>query len=277
MMRKFKTIAHHTAAVSVTGLFLLPLLWMVVMSLRDPALPPPRTIAWWPSDPHWRNYVDIFNIVPLGRYVWNSVLIIIVALPVTVITASWAGFGMSQLPYRPRRVLFLLSAVMLMIPGTAVWIFRFQILQILGLIDSLWALIIPAFAASSPLFVLLYYWSYRQIPVSIFESARLDGGNAFTLWRQMAQPLARPTTVGVTILAFVLYWNDFVTPVLYIYDTDLYTLPIGLQILNQFESDSWPYLMAGSVVTIIPIILLFILLQRHFLNNLSLSNLFDRN
>ncbi len=277
MKIKLKSIAHHIAAISVTLLFLLPLLWMVVMSLRDPALPPPRTIEWWPSDPHWSNYADVFDMLPMARYIVNSILVIIVALPVTVITASWAGFGMSQLPTKPRRFLFLLSAVMLMIPGTAVWIFRFQILQMLGLIDSLWALIIPAFAASSPLFVLLYYWSYRQIPVNIFESARLDGSNAFTLWRRMAQPLARPTTVGVTILAFVLYWNDFVTPVLYIYDTDLYTLPIGLQILKQFESDSWPYLMAGSVITIVPIILLFILLQRSFLNNLSLSNLFDRN
>lgn len=277
MESKLKTIAHHTAAFSVTLLFLLPLLWMVVMSLRNPALPPPRTIEWWPSDPHWSNYSDIFNILPLARYIGNSFLLIAVALPVTVLTASWAGFGMSQLPHKPRRFLFLLSAVMLMVPGTAVWIFRFQILQTFGLIDSLWALIIPAFAASSPLFVLLYYWSYRQIPANIFESARLDGGSAFTLWRRMAQPLARPTTVGVTILTFVLYWNDFVTPVLYIYNTDLYTMPIGLQILKQYESDSWPYLMAGSVVTIVPIILLFILLQRSFLNNLSLATLFERN
>ncbi len=273
----WRTGLHHGTAVTVTAVFLLPLFWMLVTSVRQPGLPPQRTVEWLPESIRWQNYADLFVMMPTARYIVNSLKVIAVAVPVTLFIASTAGFGMSQLASAWRRRLFLGSAVLLMIPGTAVWMFRFQILQWLGLIDSLWALIIPAFAASNPLFVLLFYWTYRQVPASIFESARLDGADALTVWWQMARPLARPTAVGVIILTFVMYWNDFIAPVLYIYDAQLYTLPLGIQILKQLEYGNWPYLMAGSVVMMLPIIFLFILLQRAFLHNISLANLFERN
>lgn len=149
---------RHLLAAGISFLFLLPLYWMLVSSLREPGLPPPRTIEWWPPDPQWRNYLELFDLLPMARYLRNSLLVVAAAVPLTLLTASLAGFSLSQLPEKPRRQVLNWSVAFLLIPASAIWLFRFQILRWLGLIDSLWALIIPAFAASSPLFVLLYFW-----------------------------------------------------------------------------------------------------------------------
>lgn len=265
------------AGLLVAALFILPLYWVLIASLRQPGLPPQPTIEWWPADPQWSNYRHIFQLVPLTRYALNSLLVVAAAVPLTLLTASLAGFAMTQLDERPRRLLLSVSVATLVIPGASVWLFRFQILRTLGLVDSLGALIVPAFAASSPLFVLLFYWAFRRVPAELFEAARLDAANALTVWWLIALPLARPTTVGVTVLTFVLYWNDFVSPVLYLYNPRNYTLPVGLQILNQLDSTNWPLLMAAAIVMTLPILILFAALQRLFLHQASLANLMDKN
>lgn len=265
------------AGLLVAIAFCLPLYWVVVASLRQTGLPPPRTIEWWPSDPQWQNYRQIFHLVPMSRYAINSLVVVAAAVPLTLLTASLAGFGLAQLPERPRRRLLSASVAVLVVPAASVWLFRFQILRALGLIDSLAALIAPAFAASSPLFVLLFYWSFRRIPPELFEAARLDSASALTVWWRVAMPLTRPTTTGVIILTFVLYWSDFISPVLYIYDPRYYTLPVGLQILNQLDSTNWPLLMAAAGLITFPILALFAILQRLFLHPTSLANLMDKN
>jgi multiple sugar transport system permease protein len=268
---------HHLLALSVTAVFSLPLFWVMVASLRAPGLPPPSQIEWWPQEPHYRNYALIFELLPFGRYLANSLLVVAAAVPLTLLTSSLAGFSLAQLPGRQQRRLFALSVALLLIPAASVWIFRFQILRWLGLVDSLWALILPAFAASSPLFVLLYYWSYRQVPAELFEAALLDGASALASWRRLALPLVHPTTVAVTVLTFVMYWSDFISPLLYIYRPSRYTLAVGLQILNQLDPTNWPLLMAAAVLMTSPVLLLFAWLQRYFLHDLSLANLVDRN
>jgi multiple sugar transport system permease protein len=276
-MFKISRLARLLAGLLVALAFCLPLYWVVVASLRQTGLPPPRTIEWWPADPQWDNYRHIFQLVPMSRYALNSLLVVAAAVPLTLLTASLAGFGLAQLPERPRRQLLSASVAVLVIPAASVWLFRFQILRALGLIDSLAALVVPALSASSPLFVLLFYWGFRRIPPELFEAARLDAASALTVWWRVALPLARPTTTGVTILTFVLYWSDFVSPVLYIYNPRYYTLPVGLQILNQLDSTNWPLLMAAAVFITLPILALFAILQRLFLHPTSLANLMDKN
>ncbi|MCA9940369.1 MAG: carbohydrate ABC transporter permease [Anaerolineales bacterium] len=264
-------------AAVAAGVFLLPLYWAVVASLRQPGLPPTNGIAWWPTQPHWDNYLEIFRLLPLGRYLGNSLLVVAIAVPVTVGMASGAGFAMSQLAETARERLMRLSVALLLIPGAAVWLFRFQILRGLGLLDTVWALVLPAFAGSNPLFILLFYWTCRRIPPELFEAARLEGANAWTLWRRLALPLSRPTLVGVVVLTFVAYWSDFISPVLYIFDPRDYTVAVGLQILKQMDPTNWSLLMAAAVFMSVPVIILFLVLQRFFLHDLSLAHLFDEN
>ncbi len=261
---------------AAAALFVLPLYWAVVASLRQAGLPPSAALEWWPTDAQWSNYAAIFRTVPMARYTLNSLLVVGAAVPLTLLTASQAGFALAQFPRRARRGLILLSIVLLMVPAWAVWLFRYQVLNALGLLDSLWALIAPAFAASSPLFVLLYYWAFRSAPEEVFEAARLEGASAWTCWRQVALPLAHPTSAAVTILTFLLYWSDFTSPVMYIFNPKYYTLAVGLQILKQYDVTNTPLLMAAAVFMTAPVLILFVLLQRIFLHNLSLANLFDR-
>ncbi len=274
-MSKIKLGGYYLVGFLVSLLFVLPLFWAVIASLREPGSPPAVTIEWWPQAPYWDNYLEIFRLLPMARYTLNSLIVIGVAIPATLLTASMAGFSLDQLPDRPRRLLVTMSIVLLMIPEASVWLFRFQILRWVGLLDTLWALIIPAFAASSPLFVLLFYWTFRRIPIEIYEAARLDGADAPTIWWRLALPMVRPTIIGVMVLTFVLYWSDFISPVLYIFRPQAYTLPVGLQILKQLGPTDWPLLMAGAVFMTLPVITLFIFLQRFFLHDLSLANLLD--
>ncbi|MFC1976083.1 carbohydrate ABC transporter permease [Chloroflexota bacterium] len=276
MMSRLKLGGHYLAGLLVTVIFILPLFWALVASLRQPDLPPPPSIEWWPQTPHWHNYLEIFHQVPMVRYTLNSLLVVAVAVPVTVVTASLAGFAIEQLPDRQRRQWVTFSIALLMIPNASVWLFRFQIFRWLGLLDTLWALIAPAFAASSPLFVLLFYWTFRRIPAEIYQAARLDGANAVKIWWKLALPLTRPTVAGVAVLTFVMYWSDFVSPVLYIFQPQRYTLPIGLQILKQLGPTNWSLLMAAAVFMTVPVVLLFVFLQSFFLHDMSLANLLDK-
>lgn len=263
-------VLRHLAGLLAAAVFILPLYWAVVASLRRPGLPPASTVEWWPAAPSWGNYLEVFRLVPMGRYLLNSLFVIAIAVPLTLLIASLAGFGLAQLPAALRRRLFTATVLLLMVPGMAVWLFRFRIFLWLGLIDTLWALVVPALAGGSPLFVLLFFWAYRRVPDEVYESARLDGAGPLLLWARIGQPLAWPTTAAVAVLAFVLYWSDFTSPVLYLYRPESYTVAVGLQILNQMDSTNYPLLMAGAVMMALPAVLLFLLVQRFFLRDLSI-------
>jgi multiple sugar transport system permease protein len=255
--------------VVLAALFLLPLYWAVVASLRPPGLPPPSTVEWWPEQATWESYGELFHVVPMGRYAVNSLIVVVIAVPVTLVVAALAGFAMSQLGTPWRQRLVTASVALLLVPGMAVWTFRFHILNALGLVDTLWALIVPALAGGSPLLVLLFYWATWRIPAELYESARLEGAEAWTTWRRVALPLIRPTTAAAVLLAFAMYWGDFSTPVLYIFQPKYYTLPIGLQLLNQMDASSLPLMMAGAVLMTAPLVVLFLVVQTLYLRDLS--------
>jgi multiple sugar transport system permease protein len=257
-------LLRRVASLVVAALFALPLWLVLVASLRQPGLPPSRTIEWLPLAPVWTNYQRIFALVPLGQYIVNSIVVVLLAVPITLITASWAGFAMAQLGEGLRRRLLILAVVLLMVPATAIWLTRYVLFSYLLLTDTLWALIIPAFMGTSPLFVLLFYWTFRRLPEEMIASARVDGASALRLWAAIAMPLARPTILAVGVLTFVHYWSDFINPLLYLKSQRFYTLPVGLQFLQQMDRTNWPLLMAASVVMIAPVVLLFLLVQRYF-------------
>jgi multiple sugar transport system permease protein len=259
--------AYHTIATGVAALFLVPLPWVVAASLRQPGLPPPRTIEWLPDPVAWSNYARIFELLPLGRYTLNSLLVVALAVPITLVVASWAGFAMAQLEARTRRRLVTLSIVLLLVPTTALWLTRFILFTQLGLVDTIWALVAPAWMGTSPFFALMFYWTFRRVPGELFDSARLDGAGLLRVWASVALPLARPTAVAVCVLAFEKYWSDFLSPLLYIKSDERYTLPVGIQILQQMDATNWPLLMAAAVVMMGPIVLMFLAAHRFFLSD----------
>ena len=254
---------HHGAALAIALVFVAPLLWVIAASLQ-PTGAPLRGEHWLPAEPAWDNYRQIFQLAPLGRHIGNSLLVAALAVPATIVVASWAGFAMAQLPRRERYALLALAVALRMVPVTALWLTRFVLFSRLGLIDTIWPLLAPVWMGSSPLFILLFYWSFRRTPEALFESARLDGLSAPAIWARVALPLARPAATAVGVLTFVQYWSDFINPLLYLKSEQRYTLAVGLRLLQQLDQTNWPLLMAASVVMALPIVALFILAQRAF-------------
>jgi multiple sugar transport system permease protein len=252
-------------SIGAAASFSLPLIWLIAASLRQPGLPPPRTIEWLPDPIVFSNYPKLFEVLPLGRYALNSLIVAAVAVPLTIVVASWAGFAMAQLADRARRRLVVISIGLLMIPLTALWLPRYVFFAQLGWINSYAALIAPALMGTNPLFVLLFYRAFRRVSGEVFESARLDGASALGVWWRVALPLAAPTIGAVGALAFLFYWGDFISPLLYLKSPNLYTLPAGLRQLQQLDRSNWPLLMAGAALVTAPAALMFLAVQRHLL------------
>lgn len=259
---------RHLLLLPIAALFLLPLLWMLTTSLRETGQPPARTLDWIPDPLAWANYPAVFAALPLWTFARNSAFVAALAVPVTVLVASWAGFAMAQLPRGWRLRLTALSFAALMVPLTAVWVTRFVLFRQVGLVDTPWVLVAPAAMGTSPFYVLLFLWTFLRVPPEVFEAARLDGAGALRLWAGIAMPLARPTAAAVAMLAFAVSWSNYLDPLLYIQSTEKQTLPLALQALYQLDRSDWPTLMAGAVLITLPVILVFLLAQRAILAQL---------
>lgn len=253
------TWQRAAARAVVAAVFVLPLVWMAAAALHRPGVPLPTAWRLWPAEVSGENFGRIFHLLPLGRYTLNSLLVAALAVPLTLLTGSWAGFALARLPQAEQRRWVLLSLALLMIPGLALWSTRFLVYKWLGWHNTLLALIAPALLGAGPFFVLIFYRAFRRLPVALYEAALLDGAGVWLTWRRVALPLTRPTVVGVGLLALALYWGDFLSPLLYLNDTTWYTLPVGLQQLQQLTRSDWPLLMAGAVwTTLIPASLFFL-------------------
>ena len=258
---------HRLVASAVTLLFLLPLLWAASASLRATGTPSPRALEWIPSPIAWENYRTVFRLIDLHRFVLNSLFVAALAVPLTIVVASWAGFAISQLSHRWRLRLIAFSVLCLMVPLTAIWLPRFILFKEVGLINQRIALVVPAVMGTSPLYVLLFTWTFLRVPREVYEAARLDGAGPYRTWAQIALPLGRPMIVAVAVLTFVHYWNSFVEPLLLIRTTDKMTVSLGLRVLYSLDRASWPLLMTGAVLVMAPVIIVFILAQRAFMQD----------
>jgi multiple sugar transport system permease protein len=256
---------RHLPALLIAIAFVLPLYFMLSGSLRQAGLPPPRTPELLPSPLAWGNYERAFDLVDIPRYTINSMIVVAFAVPLTVLTASWAGFAMSRVSRRPAAWLVSISLVALMVPLTALLVPRFVIFKHLDLINTYVPLIAPAIMGTSPFYVLLYYWSFRRLPSELFEASRLEGLGPIRTWWHVAMPLVRPVTVAVAVLAFVFTWSNFLDPLIFLFDQEKFTVPLGLRALATLDRTNFPLLLAGSFAATLPVVIAFLYVQRYFL------------
>ena len=267
--KKASTIARggwrHLPAGLMALVFLLPLYFMLSGSLRKAGLPPPTTPELVPSPLAFDNYPRAFDKVDIPWYTLNSLYVVAVAVPLTVLVASWAGFAMTRVSRRAAGFLIAASLVALMVPVTALLVPRFVMFKYLGMINTYWPLIAPALIGTSPFYVLLFYWGFRRLPQELFEAARLEGMSPYATWRHVAMPLVRPVTIAVAVLAFAVTWGNFLDPLIFIFDERMFTVPLGLRSLAVVDRQDFPLLLAGAVVATAPILIAFLFLQRYFL------------
>jgi len=259
-------VARAAAAALVAAAFALPLVFMVSGSLRDPDAPPPASFELVPGSTSFDAYGDAFDLVDLGRQVLNSLVVAALAVPLSVLVAAWAGFAIARLPQHARTALVAASLAALVVPLTALVVPRFVLYSTLGVTDTWLPLVAPALLGMSPLYVLLYAWSFSRLPHELYDACAVEGLTPFAVWRRIAMPLVRPVTAAVAALAFVTSWSSFLEPLVYLFDADLYTVPLGLRQLAALDRTDYPVFLAGAVVATVPVLAAFFVAQRYFLH-----------
>lgn len=252
-------------------LTLLPLLWMLSVSLMPTgeanSVPPPLL----PSRVTFVHYQELFSRLELGRQLANSALLATVVTAGSLLLNSLAGYAFAKLRFRGRKPLFggLLAA--LVIPSQVAMLPLFLLLRSLGLVNSYFGVILPALATLYGIFLVRQY--ALTIPDELLDAARIDGASETRIYWTLALPLCRPILVTLAIFTFLGSWNDFLWPLLVLMDGAKFTLPIALaNLLNEHAQDT-ELMMAGAVLTVLPVLLLFLALQRHYLEGLTAGSL----
>jgi putative chitobiose transport system permease protein len=247
---------------------LLPLLWLVSTSLKGPAenifTSPPALL---PSQPSLAAYGQLFAANPMLTYLRNSALVSALAVLANLLFCSLAAYPLARLRFRGRGLVLALVVATILIPFQVVMIPLYLLMVQLGLRNSLWALILPQAATAFGIFLLRQ--SFLGVPVELEEAARIDGCSPLGEWWNVMIPAARSDLITLAMFVFIGSWSDFLWPLIILDDPGLYTLPLGLQQLASSFSLDWRLVAAGSVVSILPVMLLFILLQRFILPNAS--------
>ncbi len=259
------------ARVLLVVVFLAPVAFMVLGSLREPGGAPPRGLELVPRGAGLTAYRRLSEAVPLGTLLKNSALVTFVAVPVTVVFASWAGFATAQLERRPRRAMLTFLVVLLLLPVPVVWVPRFAAYVRLGVLDSYVPLLAPALAATTPFTVLLAYRAFRRVPPELFQAARLEGASAFQTWWRVGLPLVRSTTTAIAAIAFAFHWGNYLDALLYVQTPAHRTLPLGVGELTGLDAADFPILLAGAVLLTLPPLLALALVQRRLLGAVDIA------
>lgn len=249
----------------VVVVFLAPLAFVLAGSLRRVGLPPPAGLELLPASPGFTAYGRIGELTPLSRLLRNSLLVVLVAVPLATLIASWAGFALAQLAPRSRRRLVGLTTALLLVPLPMLWIPRFVLYLELGVLDSLVPLVAPALAATTPFTVLLAYRAFRRVPPELWEAARLEGASALATWWRVGLPLVSATTTAIAAVAFVFHWGNYLDALLYAQSEATRTLPLGIGELATVDGAEQSVLFAGAVVLALPAVLALLAVQRPLL------------
>lgn len=268
------------AALSYVGLsvgavvMLLPFFWMLSTSLKNGVavfVYPPQ---WVPEPVVWSNYSEVVRIMPFLRYVLNTTFVSGSVTLLQLAVSSLAAFAFSRLRFPGRDRLFLAYLATLMIPGQVTLIPNFLIIKYLGWIDTYQALIIPQVFSAFGTFLLRQF--FLTIPRELDDAARIDGSSAFGFFRRILLPLSTPALATLAVFTFTAQWNSFLWPLIVTNDQQMRTLTVGLRALVGQFTVQYPLLMAGSVIALVPMLIVFLLAQRAFVRGIALTGLGGR-
>lgn len=253
---------------------IVPFLWLVRSSLMTSeqifAVPP----VILPTPIEWENYVGALQAQPFGRYFLNTLMIVALVIPGTLLSCSAAAFAFSRLRWRGRNLIFSLVMSSMLLPGAATLIPTFIAWQSAGLVDTYAPLTVPAFFAAGAGFnIFLLRQFFLSIPYEIDQAVYLDGGTPWTVFWRMLLPLNKGPLALVAIFTFIATWNDLLGPLIYLSSPQKYTMSLGLAMFKGVYTSQWGYLMAASVVTILPILVLFAFAQRYIIEGIALTGL----
>ncbi len=250
---------------------LVPYIWMLSSSLKLNKDVFSFPMQWIPVNPRWENFVDIWTRIPLGRFIYNTAKLSIIVTILQLLTSSFAAYAFSKLQFRGKNVLFLGYIATIAIPWQAYMVPQFILMRYMGLNNTHLAIILlQAFSAFG---VFLMRQFYQGVPDELCEAARIDGLSEYGIWARIMLPLSKPALSTLTIFTFVATWNDFLGPMIYLTDTKLKTIQIGLRMFISQYSAEYGLIMAASVVSIIPVVIVFLGLQKYFVQGVAASGI----
>lgn len=248
-----------------------PLLWQVLTSFKSfgesTRVPPTILPEHW----HWSNYATVFESIPFTDQLLNTVLMTLLRTAAQLLLCSMAAYAFARIDFPGRGALFLGFLAVLMVPGQLFLLPQYQIMQDLGWLNSLQALVVPGMFSAFGTFLLRQF--FMGLPTELEEAARLDGANPFTVFWRIALPLARPGLLALGILTFLWSWNDLMWPLVVNTDPSQMPLSAGLATLQGAHLTEYPVLMAGSVLATLPVIVVFVSMQRQFIQGIAFSGM----
>jgi multiple sugar transport system permease protein len=269
-MRGLAGVLVNGLLVGVATLTLLPLVWMLSVSLMAPGeastFPPPLL----PGQATLDNYRQLFAHVGMGRYVINSALLTTTVTLASLLLNVAAGYAFAKLRFPGRDRIFRLLLAALVIPAQVAMVPLFLLLKHLGLVNTYGGVIVPAMASIFGIFVVRQY--ALSVPDDVLEAARIDGASEWRIFRSVVVPVLRPIVVTLAVFTSLGTWNEFMWPLIVLNDSELYTLPVALASLSREHVQDNELMMAGAVLTTLPVLLVFLVLQRHYIQGLTLGS-----
>ncbi len=272
--RRVVKIISYTLLVGFALIQFLPFVWALSASFKNQVeiqnslTFPPKFI---PDNPTLQNYFDVFTIVPFGTWYLNSIVVAVITTFLTLFFASTSGYAFARIRFPGRDIIFWAIIGTMAIPGVITIIPTYILLRTLGLTDTLQGLIIPFMVTAFGIFLMRQF--FTSIPVELEEAARVDGAGRIRIFWVIVMPLARPALSALTIFTFMGRWNDFLMPLIIIGRSDLFTLPLGMSTFRgQYKTD-WNLLMSGSILVMIPIVIIYVFFQRFFIEGISTTGL----
>ncbi|MFO7631637.1 MAG: carbohydrate ABC transporter permease [Caldilinea sp.] len=254
----------------VAILFLIPLLWMLSSSLKPTYQifeTPPR---WIPNPPRWENYTEALTTLPFALYIRNTAVITLLTIVGHLISCTLIAYAFARLHAPGRDALFVVMLATMMLPYPVTMTPLYVIFNRLGWINTILPLTAPAFFGSA-FYIFLMRQFFMSIPRDFEDAARIDGANTLQIIGRIMAPMAMPALATVTIFTFQATWNDFLAPLIYLQRPELYTVTLGLQFFRSTYTTNWAYLMAASLVTTLPVIVVFFAAQRYFIEGITLT------
>jgi len=264
-------VAVHGLLIIWLLISVIPFVWMLSTSFKGAGeifIFPPR---WIPRNPTFNNYIDLFQNMNFGRPFLNSVIVSLSTTFLSVLIATMAGYGFAKFHFKNKNLLFLLILGTIMVPGQITMIPVFLLLSRLNLLNTYWGLILPAIANAFNIFFMRQY--IMGVPDELIEAAKMDGAHEGWIFFRIILPLARPAMAAITIFTFTGSWNNFLWPLIIATDESMYTLPVAISVLGGQYTENIAMQMAGSVIVILPLIIVFLFTQRYFIKGITFTGM----
>jgi multiple sugar transport system permease protein len=268
--QRASSLLYHGALVTICGVIVLPLVWMVSSSLKsnnEIFIYPPHLI---PAHPLWRNYPAALQYIDFWRYFANSLTIAAFNVVGTVFSCTLTAYSFARLRWKGRNVLFAVCMATLMLPFQVQMIPLYIIFRHLGWIGTFLPLIVPPFFGNA-LYIFLLRQFLLTIPRDLSEAASIDGAGEFGIFWRIIVPLIKPALAAVSLFAFLDAWQDFLAPLIYLDNPATFTLSLGLQLYYSVHATAWAYLMCASVVFTLPAIIIFFFAQKTFIQGITVT------